>query len=62
MENSVNEISVEEHLLNEHEQQQQQQGISATNALKYLPNWPPVNIEFQDLVYSIPEIGGGKFL
>lgn len=27
-------------------------------SLKYLPHWPPVNIEFQDLVYTVPDISG----
>lgn len=26
--------------------------------LKYLPEWPSVNIEFQDLVYTVPDISG----
>lgn len=26
--------------------------------LKYVTHWPPVNIEFQDLVYSVPDMQG----
>lgn len=28
------------------------------NGLKYLPKWPPVDIEFQDLTYSVPDMTG----
>lgn len=28
--------------------------------LKYLPHWPPVNLEFQDVVYTVPELNKGK--
>lgn len=30
--------------------------------LKYLPHWPPVNIEFQDLVYTVPDISGKCYI
>jgi len=26
-----------------------------SQALKYLPHWPPVNIEFEDIVYTVPD-------
>lgn len=32
--------------------------IAAANTLKYLPRWPPVNIEFQDVVYTVPDLSG----
>lgn len=51
MDISENEISLE-----------QNEYSSTSNSLKYLPSWPPLNMEFQELVYSIPEIGGGKWL
>lgn len=28
------------------------------NGLKYLPKWPPVNIDFQDVTYSVPDLTG----
>lgn len=51
MQNSFDEISVEEKPLSE-------ESNGKVTRLKYLPNWPAVNIEFQDLVYTIPDIGG----
>lgn len=30
----------------------------STGALKYLMNWPSVDIEFHDLMYSVPDING----
>lgn len=45
---SLDEISVEsDHM-----------GQDSTKGLKYLPSWPAVNIEFQDLVYTVPDISG----
>lgn len=41
---------------------EQNEHSPTSNSLKYLPSWPPLNMEFQELVYSIPEIGGGKWL
>lgn len=32
--------------------------VTKNNSLKYLPRWPPVNIEFQDLSYSVPDLSG----
>lgn len=51
MQNSFDEISVEEKPLSD-------DCNGKVKRLKYLPNWPAVNIEFQDLVYTIPDIGG----
>lgn len=51
MQYSSDEISIEEECLSK------KRSSSATN-LKYLPHWPPVNIEFQDLVYTVPDITG----
>lgn len=33
-------------------------GLNQSNNLKHLPHWPPVNIEFQDILYSVPDILG----
>lgn len=33
-----------------------------TKGLKYLAHWPAVNIEFQDLVYTVPDISGMFFV
>lgn len=46
----INEISVESQHLNE------------KVGLKYLPNWPPVNLEFHDLNYSVPDLTKGSKL
>lgn len=35
-----------------------QQRFDGSKALKYLPHWPAVNIEFQDLVYTVPDLNG----
>lgn len=51
MQNSIDEISVEEKPLSD-------ESNGKVTRLKYLPNWPAVNIEFQDLAYTIPDIGG----
>lgn len=32
--------------------------VTKSDSLKYLPRWPPVNIEFQDLSYSVPDLSG----
>lgn len=31
---------------------------SLTNDLKHSPFWPAINIEFQDIVYSVPDLLG----
>lgn len=36
------------------------QNREGARGLKYLPHWPAVNIEFQDLVYTVPDISGKK--
>lgn len=36
-------------------------GISScTAALKYLPPWPAVNLEFRDLSYQVPDADQGE--
>lgn len=48
MQYSSDEISVDsDHLRSE-----------GARGLKYLPHWPAVNIDFQDLVYTVPDISG----
>lgn len=51
MDNSSDEISIES---------DPSKG-SNPGGLKYVTHWPPVNIEFQDLVYSVPDMQG-KFV
>lgn len=52
MQSSSDEISVEEmDVLNTKE-------VTNIKSLKYLPRWPAVNIEFQDLSYSVPDLSG----
>lgn len=48
MQYSSDEISVD----SDHQQ------FDGSRGLKYLPHWPSVNIEFQDLVYTVPDING----
>ncbi|XP_055917320.1 ATP-binding cassette sub-family G member 1 [Eupeodes corollae] len=46
----INEISVES------------QELKEKVGLKYLPSWPPVNLEFRDLNYSVPDLTKGSKL
>lgn len=48
MQNSSDEISID----SDHQQ------LDGSRGLKCLPHWPSVNIEFQDLVYTVPDING----
>lgn len=32
---------------------------SVNSGLKYLPRWPPVNLEFQDLTYEVSDVDKG---
>lgn len=32
---------------------------SVNRGLKYLPRWPPVNLEFQDLTYTVSDVDKG---
>lgn len=34
-------------------------GGSTIDGLKYLPKWPPVDIEFHDLTYTVPDLTSG---
>lgn len=31
-----------------------------TQGLKHLPHWPPVNIDFEDVIYTVDEGMNGK--
>lgn len=53
MQNSSDEISVDSDHLNGRN--------STSGTFKYLPHWPPVNIEFQDVMYSVQDAGGKLF-
>lgn len=33
---------------------------AANNGLKYLPRWPPVNLDFRDLTYEVSDVDKGK--
>lgn len=50
MQYSSEEISIDEEHFNVRR--------DSKKGLKYLPHWPAVNIEFQDLVYTVPDISG----
>lgn len=52
MQYSSDEISVEEDVI------PPMDDSTKNNSLKYLPRWPPVNIEFQDLSYNVPDLSG----
>lgn len=34
---------------------------NSKNDLKHSPFWPAINIEFQDIVYSVPDLLGNYF-
>lgn len=37
------------------------EGGSNIDGLKYLPKWPPVDIEFHDLCYTVPDLNNGSY-
>lgn len=47
MDNSSDEISIES-----------DPSKGSNPGLKYVTHWPPVNIEFEDLMYSVPDMQG----
>lgn len=69
MQSVVDEINVDVELQQQQPQQQSSTedqpdqgdadfGGGSGNGLKYLPKWPPVNIDFQDVTYSVPDLAG----
>lgn len=58
--NSINKINCKPKSDNMDEICVELERLTTGSGLKYLPHWPPVNIEFQDLNYSVPEFNKGK--
>jgi hypothetical protein len=51
MMNGSDEISIDEEYAHS-----QRERLQTTSGLKHLPHWPSVNIEFEDIVYSVPDV------